>query len=131
MKEIIKTDKAPSAIGPYSQAVKTECGSLLFVSGVIPLHPKTMEIVGMTAGEQCKQVMDNMTEVLNAAGGQLSNIVKTTIFLADMNDFASVNEMYSTYFDNDFPARATVEVSRLPKDVKVEIEAVAIIKKTK
>ncbi len=127
MKKIIRTDKAPSAIGPYSQAVKVECGTMLFVSGVIPLNPATMEIVGQTAGEQCKQVMDNMAEVLKAAGGNFSSVVKTTIFLADMNDFAMVNDMYSTYFDAHPPARATVEVSRLPKDVKVEIEAIAVL----
>lgn len=127
MKEIVKTDKAPAAIGPYSQAVKISGGTMIFVSGVIPLNPQTMQIVGKTAGEQCKQVMDNMAQVLAAAGADFSNVVKTTIFLLDMNDFASVNEMYATYFDVEPPARATVQVSRLPKDVKVEIEAIAVI----
>ena len=128
MKKIIKTENAPQAIGPYSQAVQISNSNLLFLSGQIPLNPKTMEIVGDTASEQCKQVMDNITAVIDAAGSGMSNIVKTTIYLTDMNDFASVNEMYATYFDSNPPARATVEVSRLPKDVKVEIEAVVIIR---
>ena len=128
MKKIIKTENAPQAIGPYSQAVQISNSNLLFLSGQIPLNPKTMEIVGNTASEQCKQVMDNITAVIDAAGSDMSNIVKTTIYLTDMNDFASVNEMYATYFDSNPPARATVEVSRLPKDVKVEIEAVVIIR---
>ncbi len=127
MKEIIKTDKAPSAIGPYSQAIKISGGSMVFISGIIPLNPKTMEIVGKTAGEQCKQVMDNMGHVLKEAGGEYSNVVKTTIYLSDLADFGPVNEMYGTYFDVNPPARATIEVSRLPKDVKIEIEAIAII----
>ena len=128
MKKIIKTENAPQAIGPYSQAVQISDGNLLFLSGQIPLNPKTMEIVGNTASEQCKQVMDNITAVIDAAGSDMSNIVKTTIYLTDMNDFASVNEMYATYFDSNPPARATIEVSRLPKDVKVEIEAIVIIR---
>lgn len=127
MKEIIKTDKAPGAIGPYSQAVKVSGGAMLFISGIIPLNPKTMEIVGKTAGEQCKQVMDNMGNVLREAGGDYSNVVKTTIYLSDLADFGPVNEMYGTYFDVNPPARATVEVSRLPKDVKIEIEAIAVM----
>ena len=128
MTKIIKTEHAPQAIGPYSQAVQISDGNLLFLSGQIPLNPKTMEIVGNTASEQCKQVMDNITAVIDAAGSDMSNIVKTTIYLTDMNDFASVNEMYATYFDSNPPARATIEVSRLPKDVKVEIEAIVIIR---
>jgi 2-iminobutanoate/2-iminopropanoate deaminase len=127
MKEIIKTDKAPAAIGPYSQAIKISGGSIVFLSGIIPLNPKTMEIVGKTAGEQCKQVMDNMGHVLKEAGGEYVNVVKTTIYLSDLADFGPVNEMYGTYFDVNPPARATVEVNRLPKDVKIEIEAIAII----
>jgi 2-iminobutanoate/2-iminopropanoate deaminase len=127
MTEIIKTDKAPAAIGPYSQAVKIGCNTLVFCSGQIPLDPATGEIIGKTAGEQCQQVMENLSQVLIAAGASLNNIVKATIFLDDMNDFASVNDMYSTYFTTDPPARAAVEVSRLPKDVKVEIEAVAAL----
>ncbi|MDF1544640.1 MAG: RidA family protein [bacterium] len=124
MKEIIQTDAAPKAIGPYSQAVKVACSNLLFVSGQIPLDPKSMEIVGQTASEQCRVVMDNLTAIVKEAGGSLDGIVKTTIYLKDMDDFASVNEMYATYFDSAPPARATVEVGRLPKDVRVEIDAI-------
>ena len=127
MKQIIKTDKAPSAIGPYSQAVKAKCSEILFISGQIPLDPTSMKLVGETAAEQCQLVMKNLGEILKEAGADYSNIVKTTIFLADMNDFASVNEKYGACFPTDPPARATVEVSRLPLDVKVEIEAIALI----
>ena len=127
MKEIIKTDLAPSAIGPYSQAVKVKSGDMLFISGQIPLNPETMQLVGATVAEQCKVVMENMTEVLKAGGADFSKVVKTTIYLADMNDFASVNKVYGAYFPENPPARATVEVSRLPMDVKVEIDAIAVI----
>jgi 2-iminobutanoate/2-iminopropanoate deaminase len=127
MKKIISTDRAPAAIGPYSQAVKVDCQTTLYASGQIPLDPNTMEIVGDTAAEQCRQVMKNLGEVLRAAGTGFSDVVKTTIFLADMTDFGAVNEVYATYFESAPPARATVEVSRLPKDVKVEIEAVAAL----
>ena len=127
MKKAIKTDRAPAAIGPYSQAVEVECARLLFCSGQIPLDPQSGEIVGTVASEQCRQVMDNLREVLAAAGADFGSIVKTTIFLADMADFGPVNDMYSTYFDSGPPARATVEVSRLPKDVRVEIEAIAVL----
>jgi len=127
MKETIKTAKAPAAIGPYSQAVKVSCGTVVFVSGMIPLNPETKEIVGRTGGEQCKQAMDNMAQVLRAAGTDLTKVVKTTIFLSNLDDFGAVNEMYATYFDTDPPARAAVEVSRLPLGVKVMIEAVAFL----
>jgi len=127
VREVIKTSKAPAAIGPYSQAIRVTCGKVVFLSAVIPIDPETKEIVGKTAGEQCRQVMDNIQQVLKAAGADLSNVVKTTIFLADLNDFGSVNEMYSTYFDFEPPARSTVEVSRLPMDVKIAIEATAFL----
>ncbi len=127
MKEIVKTKDAPGAIGPYSQAVKVKCGELLYISGQIPLDPETMEIVGKTASEQCQRVMQNLSGVLAAAGADFSNVIKTTIYLTDMNDFGPVNDMYSTYFTSNPPARACVEVSRLPKDVKVEIEAIAVL----
>jgi 2-iminobutanoate/2-iminopropanoate deaminase len=127
MKEVIRSDAAPAAIGPYSQAVKVTCGTMLFCSGQIPLDPKTMEIVGDTAAEQCRRVMENLGAVLKAASAGFADIVKTTIYLADMNDFATVNEVYATYFDAAPPARATVQVARLPKDVKVEIDAVAVL----
>lgn len=127
MKEIIRTEKAPAAIGPYSQAIRIEPNAIIYCSGQIPLHPKTGEIVGKTAAEQCKQVMDNIGGLLREAGADYSNIVKTTIFLTDMGDFGPVNEMYSTYFDVNPPARSTVEVSKLPKGVKIEIEAIAAV----
>ena len=127
MKQIIKTDQAPDAIGPYSQAIIAGEGKLVFLSGQIALDPKTMEIVGGTASEQCRKVMENLLGVLTAAGGSFDSIVKTTIYLSDMSDFMAVNEVYGKHFDSNPPARATVEVSRLPKDVKVEIDAIAIV----
>ena len=127
MKKIIQTDSAPQAIGPYSQAVKVSSSETLYVSGNIPLDPKTMEIVGSTAAEQCTQVMKNLGEVLKAGAAEFSQIVKTTIYLTDMNDFTAVNEIYASFFSDNPPARATVEVSRLPKDVKVEIDAIAVL----
>jgi len=127
MKEIINTDKAPSAIGPYSQAVKVDCGKMVYCSGQIPLDPSTMEIVGENAADQCVQVMKNMKAVLEKGGADFSKVVKTTIYLHDMNDFVAVNEVYAKSFPEDPPARATVQVARLPKDVKVEIDAIAHI----
>ena len=127
MKEIIQTDKAPKAIGPYSQAVKVACSRILFCSGQVALHPETGEVVGETAADQCKQVMENLRHVLIAGGADFSKVTKTTIFLTDMNDFAAVNEVYAAYFGSAPPARATVEVSRLPKDVRVEIDAIAVL----
>ncbi len=119
----IQTDQAPAAIGPYSQAVAH--GDLLFCSGQIPLHPVTMQIVGETAAEQAEQVLTNLAAVLEAGGSGLDKVVKTTIFLASMGDFAAVNEVYAAAFGDHRPARATVEVSCLPKSVLVEIDAVA------
>lgn len=126
MKEFILTPKAPKAIGPYSQAVKA--GGFLFCSGQIPLDPATMQIVGTSAAEQMRQVLANITAVLEAADCDLSQIVKTTIFLKDMGDFAAVNEVYGEYFKVNPPARSTFEVARLPKDVLVEVEAIALQK---
>jgi len=120
--EVIQTDNAPQAIGPYSQAVKS--GSLVFCSGQIPLNVAG-EMVEGDASVQAKQVMENMGAVLDASGSSFGKVVKTTIFLANMEDFGAVNEVYGEYFQGDKPARATVEVSRLPKDVKVEIECIA------
>ena len=127
MRKTIQTDQAPAAIGPYSQAVKVDAGAMIFCSGQIPLDPKTGEIVGATAAEQATQVMENLIHVLAEAGVDFTTVVKTTIYLADMNDFAAVNEVYATYFKNNPPARATVQVSRLPKDVRVEIDAIAVV----
>lgn len=121
--EIIKTPQAPEAIGPYSQAVTA--GDFIFCSGQIPLDPETMTVVGESPAEQTSQVLKNLSEVLKAAGSGLNNVLKTTVFLKDMNDFVEMNEIYSKFFGDHKPARATVEVARLPKDVLVEIECVA------
>lgn len=127
MKEVIKTLGAPAAIGPYSQAIKIPCGTMIFCSGQIPLDSKEGKIIGITAAEQAEQVLKNIQAILLAAGAEMKHVVKTTIFLTSMNDFTAVNEVYGKYFTFDMPARATVEVSRLPKDVKVEIEAIAMV----
>jgi 2-iminobutanoate/2-iminopropanoate deaminase len=127
MRDVVKTDKAPGAIGPYSQAIKITCAKLVFCSGQIPIDPATGELVGNTAGEQCVQVLKNLKAVLEAAGTDLEHVVKTTMFLKDMNDFTAVNEAYAGFFAADPPARAAVEVARLPKDVRVEIEAIAMV----
>jgi 2-iminobutanoate/2-iminopropanoate deaminase len=122
--EIISTDKAPEAIGPYSQAVKN--GDLIFCSGQIALKPDGILESGDISA-QTKQVLGNLKEVLFAAGSDLSRVVKTTVFLSNLDDFAEMNEVYGEYFGEDKPARATVEVSRLPKDVLIEIDCIAII----
>ena len=127
MKQPIQTNNAPAAIGPYSQAIKVASGTTLYCSGQIPLDPSTMEIVGTNATDQCQQVMNNLKAVLSEGGAGFDHIVKTTIYLADMNDFVAVNEIYGSFFEGTPPARATVEVSRLPKDVKVEIDAIAVV----
>ena len=121
--KFVQTEHAPAAIGPYSQAVRID--GWIFLSGQIALHPGTGEIVGGTAAEQARQVMANLSAVLEAEGATLKKILKTTIFLKDMDDFAAVNEVYAEALGAHRPARATVEVSRLPKDVLVEIEAIA------
>lgn len=123
---IISTDRAPKAIGPYSQAVRA--GDLLFCSGQVALDPATGELVGSgDVAAQTRQALDNLEAVLAAAGASLSSVVKTTIYLSDMNDFAVVNEVYGERAGSEPPARATVEVSRLPKDARVEIEAIAVL----
>ena len=124
MREIIKTESAPAAIGPYSQGVRAL--GFLFVSGQIPLDPKTGSMVEGGIAEQTDQVMRNLAAVLKAAGTGLEHVVKTTVFLADMNDFAEMNEVYGRYFMAQPPARATVEAARLPRDARVEIEAIAL-----
>lgn len=123
MKQIVKTEKAPQAIGPYSQAVRA--GGFVFASGQIPLDPRTGEFVEGGIAEQTEQVLRNLAAVLEAAGTGLDRVVKTTVFLADMNDFAAMNEVYGRYFSGNAPARATVEAARLPRDARVEIEAIA------
>jgi 2-iminobutanoate/2-iminopropanoate deaminase len=125
MKETVKTDNAPGAIGPYSQAIKA--GGMVFCSGQIPIDPATGEFVSENIGEQTEQVLRNLSEVLKAAGTSLDNVVKTTVFLADMNDFVAMNEIYGQYFSDNKPARATVQAARLPRDAKVEIECIAIV----
>lgn len=121
--EVVSTDNAPAAIGPYAQAVKA--GGFLFCSGQIALTPEG-DLLNGDVSQQAKQVMNNLSAVLSAAGTDFSRVVKTTIFLADMNDFLVVNDVYAAYFDSENkPARATVEVSRLPKDVLVEIDCIA------
>jgi len=122
--ESIQTDRAPQAIGPYSQAVKAN--GFIFASGQIPLDPGTMRIVEGGIEEQTGRVLDNLKAVLEAAGSSLDRVVKTTVYLADMGEFAAMNEIYARYFGATKPARATVEVARLPRDVKVEIDVVAL-----
>lgn len=125
-RRVIATKDAPSAIGPYSQGVAAK-GTMVFTSGQIPLDPATGSVVGSDITAQTRQALTNVKAVLSAAGAELKNVVKTTVYLADMNDFASMNAVYSEFFTEDFPARSAVQVARLPKDVKVEVEAVAFI----
>ncbi len=124
MREIVKTEGAPAAIGPYSQAVRA--GGFVFASGQIPLDPATGQFVEGGVREQTGQVLRNLAAVLEAAGTGLDRVVKTTVFLADMDDFAAMNEVYAQFFAADPPARATVQAARLPKDARVEIEVVAL-----
>lgn len=123
--QVIHTENAPAAIGPYSQAVKA--GNLLFVSGQVPFVPETMEIVEGDVKAQTAQSLKNLQAILKEAGADFSNVVKTTVFIKDMNEFAQINEVYAEYFGKNKPARACVEVARLPKDVKVEIELIAVL----
>ena len=123
MKQAISSPDAPKAIGPYSQAVRA--GQLLFVSGQVPLDPATGQMVEGDIAAQTRRVFDNLAAVLKAGGRSFADVVRTTVFLADMNDFAAVNEVYGTYFTEPYPARATVQVARLPKDARVEIDVVA------
>jgi 2-iminobutanoate/2-iminopropanoate deaminase len=124
-KKIIHTEKAPAAVGPYSQAVCTE--SLVFVSGQIPIDPSSGQLLTGDIKAQTRQVLKNLSEVLLAAGSSLEKVVKTTVFITNMDEFGAVNEVYSEFFTTEPPGRACVEVTRLPKDVNVEIEAVALL----
>ncbi|MDA0986911.1 MAG: RidA family protein [Bacteroidetes bacterium] len=126
MKTIINTPNAPAPIGPYNQAIITN-GKLVFTAGQIALNPKTGEIVGSTIEEQTKQVCENLSNILEASGTSKLNLIKTTVFLKNFNDFSAMNKIYGEYFGESAPARSTVEVSRLPKDVLVEIEVVASV----
>ncbi|MEX0721607.1 MAG: RidA family protein [Balneolaceae bacterium] len=123
MKKIVSTEKAPAAIGPYSQA--TEYNGIIFCSGQIPLHPERMEIVGDNAADQATQVMKNLSSVLEKAESDFSKVLKCSIFLADMGDFTAVNEIYGAYFKTNPPARETVAVKTLPKNVLIEISCIA------
>ena len=125
MKETISTENAPGAIGPYSQAIKA--GGLVFCSGQIPIDPATGNFVSDNVAEQTEQVLKNLDAVLNAAGTSLAGVVKTTVFLADMNDFAEMNEVYGRFFSDNKPARATVQAARLPRDARVEIDCIATV----
>ena len=123
-KNIIATDKAPQAIGPYSQAI--EVNGIIYTSGVIPINPATGELVTGDITTQAKQAIGNLIALLTEAGSDADSVIKTVVFIKDMNDFAAVNEVYASYFTKDFPARSCVEVARLPKDVLIEIEAIAV-----
>ena len=122
--EIIQTDLAPQAIGPYAQAIKVN--GFVYTSGQIPLDPASGQLIDGDIRAQTARVFENLSAVLNAAGSGLDRVVKTTVFLADMNEFAAMNEVYASYFGAHKPARSTVQAARLPRDVKVEIEAVAL-----
>jgi 2-iminobutanoate/2-iminopropanoate deaminase len=125
MMQTVSTENAPGAIGPYSQAVVT--GNMVFCSGQIPIDPSTGQFVSEDVAEQTEQVLKNLSAVLEAAGSDLGKVVKTTVFLADMNDFAAMNDVYARYFDANKPARATVQAARLPRDARVEIECIALV----
>jgi len=125
-RQAIQTDKAPKAIGPYSQAIRV--GGMVYTSGQIPVEPETGALLATAPiAEQTRRVLTNLSAVLEAAGTSLANVVRTTVFLRDMNDFAAMNAEYATFFPNNPPARSCVQVARLPKDVGVEIDAIAIV----
>ena len=123
-KKVIHTEKAPKAIGPYSQAIRTE--SFIFTAGQIGLDPTTGELVAGAVEEQTRQALNNLRNVIEAAGSSMDNVVKTTVFLADMNDFAEMNKVYGEYFAQPFPARSAVQVAKLPKGAPLEIECIAV-----
>jgi 2-iminobutanoate/2-iminopropanoate deaminase len=124
MREIISTKDAPQAIGPYSQAIKAN--GFVFVSGQVAIDPATQQVIAGHVGAQTERVLRNVTEILKAAGSGLEKVVRSTVFLKDMNDFTAMNEVYARHFSSAPPARSTVEVSRLPKDVMVEIDVIAL-----
>jgi 2-iminobutanoate/2-iminopropanoate deaminase len=125
MREGIATDAAPRAIGPYSQAVRA--GNLLFCSGQIPLDPATGQLVSGDIAAQTRQVFSNLRGVLDASGASFDHVVRTTVYLADMNDFAAMNEVYATFFASPAPARSTIQAARLPRDARVEIDVIAVL----
>ena len=123
MRKAVSADGAPKAIGPYSQAIRA--GSLLFLSGQIPIDPATGQMVDGDIAQQTHRVFKNLSAILQEAGASFDNVVRTTVYLADMNDFAAMNEVYGTYFSSPAPARATVQAARLPRDARVEIDLIA------
>lgn len=125
VRQAISTPSAPQAIGPYSQAIRA--GSLLFVSGQIPIDPATGELISGDIAAQTRRVFENLQAILTAAGASFDQVVRTTVYLADMNDFAAMNAVYGTYFQPPAPARATVQAARLPKDARVEIDLIAVL----
>jgi len=125
MRDVVLTDHGPKPIGPYSQAIRVN--GFLYVSGQVALDPKTGELVGKTIQEQTERVLENVKSIVEAAGTKMAHLVKTTVFLKDMNDFAAMNEVYARYFPSAPPARSTVQVARLPKDALVEIEVIAAL----
>lgn len=125
IKKVIYTEKAPAAIGPYSQAIMI--GDMVYTSGMLPVVPETGEVAQGDAAAQAEQVLNNLNELLKEAGTSFDNVIKTTVFIKNMADFAAINEVYKKYFTSNYPARSCVEVARLPKDVLVEIECIAVI----
>jgi 2-iminobutanoate/2-iminopropanoate deaminase len=125
VRQAVSTPAAPQAIGPYSQGIKA--GSLLFVSGQVPIDPATGSVIEGDIAAQTHRVFQNIGEILKAGGASFEHVVRTTVFLADMNDFAAMNAVYATYFSAPAPARATVQVSRLPKDARIEIDVIAVL----
>jgi 2-iminobutanoate/2-iminopropanoate deaminase len=126
MRQAVSTDSAPKAIGPYSQAIRA--GSLLFISGQVPIDPATGAIIAGDIAAQARRVLENIGAILQAAGASYDAVVRTTVFLADMNDFAAMNEVYARYFTAPAPARSTVQAARLPRDARIEIDAIAVLK---
>lgn len=129
MKEAIRTAEAPAAIGPYSQGIASACGKIIFTAGQIAINPKSGELTNGGIVEETKQVLENVKAILMASGAGMEDVVKTTVFLQSLDDFTLMNETYARYFPKDPPARSTVEVARLPRGAKVEIDAVAVVQK--
>ena len=127
MKTVISSSNAPKAIGPYSQAIAVSQGKTIYLSGQIPIDLSVGDITALDIQSQTKQVILNLNNILKEAGGSLSNIVKTTVFLTDMSEFSAMNEIYASFFKDECPARSTIEVCKLPKNAKIEIEAIAVI----
>jgi 2-iminobutanoate/2-iminopropanoate deaminase len=125
MRQAVSTEQAPKAIGPYSQGIRA--ANLLFVSGQIPIDPSTGHLIQGDIAAQTRRVFDNLTAILTAAGGSLENVMRTTVFLADMGDFTAMNEVYAGYFSTPAPARSTVQAARLPKDARIEIDVIAVL----